>query len=385
MTGTTTTATSLAVRRTGSPAPAAPGALAIRTEQTAWDAMQVAAFGQLGIKDAPDGDKAVFLHQCQRTGLDPFARQIYMIGRNEKQRVKRNGEWKDDWSVKWTIQTGIDGWRVIRDRAERREGVRGILSRFTYYDPEGNEHKVWVRREPPVACEVTYTVRDANGVETPYTSVLRMDEYMQTREDNSGERVPVAQWAVKDVHMLEKCTEADVYRKAFPQDYSGIYLDDAMPPADPDAPPVSEPQRQRVSDDQIRRRRATVTAEVVTAPQDSSPAAPPAAPPPRAQNAAGEAPVSAEPGSEAYKRLTGFVNTQFRALGWAHAGDDDEPEEHREKRMEYAARIVGFGPLQTLGDLTGEDLALLGNTLAGCKTQAALDALLDDGEVPGGE
>jgi hypothetical protein len=258
-----TTTNSLAVRDNGF-APHQPGALAIQDDQAQWTPMQLAALGQLGIKDAPDGDKQVFLHVSQRTGLDPFARQIYMIGRNEKKSEKRNGQWTETWSVKWTIQTGIDGWRVIRDRAERREGVRGILSRFTYYAPDGSAHPVWVHRDSPVAIEVTYTVRDRNGIETPYTSILRMDEYMQTKADKDGVAQPVAQWAVKDVHMLEKCTEADVYRKAFPQDYSGVVLDDAMPRADdaPSPPPVTP----RATGEEIRARaaaRQVVKAEVV--------------------------------------------------------------------------------------------------------------------------
>jgi phage recombination protein Bet len=219
--------------------PAAPAtALAIQPGQIAWDPTQLAALGQLGLEDAGDGDRAVFLHVCQRTGLDPFARQIYMINRREKVPGTR-----DSWRDKWTIQTGIDGFRVNRDRAERKAGVRGILGRAIFYDPDGNEHKVWVQPRPPVACEITYTVRDRDGGETPYTSVLRFTEYCQTKDGNL-----IAQWASKPAHMLEKVTEADVYRKAFPQDFSGIYLDDALP-AQEEAPPA--PPRGRVTAGEI--------------------------------------------------------------------------------------------------------------------------------------
>jgi phage recombination protein Bet len=206
------------------------GALAIQAGQLTWDDMQLAALAQLGIKDAPDGDKQVFLHVSQRTGLDPFARQIYMIGRNEKKSEKRNGQWVDTYTTKWTIQTGIDGWRVIRDRAERRAGVRGIKGRFIYYAPDGSEHKAWIRREPPVAIEMTYTIVEPGGREVPYTSVLRFSEYVQTKTvkvNGEEQTIAVAQWATKPTHMLEKCTEADAYRCAFPQDYSGVVLEDA--------------------------------------------------------------------------------------------------------------------------------------------------------------
>jgi phage recombination protein Bet len=239
------TTTDIATRN-GAIAVHQPGALAIQDGQPEWTPMQLAALGQLGVKDAPDGDKQVFLHVSQRTGLDPFARQIYMIPRNEKKSERRNGQWVDTWTVKWTIQTGIEGWRVIRDRAERRYGLRGIKGRFTYYDAEGNDYPAWVRPLPPVAVELTYTVIEPGGREVPYTSILRYSEYVQLKDGK-----PVAQWATKPVHMLEKCTEADAYRCAFPQDYSGVVLDDTMPPPEPVA---EAPLPQRVTAAEIQQR-----------------------------------------------------------------------------------------------------------------------------------
>jgi phage recombination protein Bet len=295
--------------------PAQPSAaLAIRPGQTDWDKFQAAALSQIGLKDASNADRAVFLHQCQRTGLDPFSRQIYMIGRNEKQR-------DGSWGTKWTIQTGIDGWRVIRDRAEKRAGVRGILGRAIFYDREGNEFRVWVRPDPPAACEITYTVRDATG-ETPYTSVLQFDGYVQTKDGR-----PVAQWATKGPHMLEKCTEADVYRKAFPQDFAGISLDDAMPP--PDEAPAPANGRVTAADIQGRTR-PQVRGQIMHGPPDASPAetapfAPPAEP-------AGEAPTP--PDENEPVPTNGDAATS--ATGPGNGGASSDPDE----------------PLVTAGQLT---------------------------------
>jgi len=345
----TGTSSAIAVR-TDIPADRQSGALAIYADQVQWTPMQDAALAQLGIKDASDGDKAVFLHQCQRTGLDPFARQIYMIGRPEKKSEKRGNQWTDVWTTKWTIQTGIDGFRVNRARAERKAGVRGILGRAVFYDHEGSEYKVWFRPEPPAACEITYTVRDANG-DTPYTSVLRFSEYAQVKDGK-----PIAQWATKPAHMLEKCAEADVYRKAFPQDFSGIYLDDAMPPAGQE-PAVAEPKprRPRITADAIRARQ-TVTAEVVT------PDVPPAGEQPPPSSAATHAPPESAGGTPITEATWNLIAERLDALG---------VEEGNRARV---ARQVAGKPAK---DLTEAEARKVADTLEGLDA-VGLDGLLAD-------
>jgi len=338
-------------------------ALAIKPGQLTWDEYQNAALNQLGLKNASNADRAVFLHQCQRTGLDPFARQIMMIERREKQ--------GDNWVSKWTIQTGIEGWRTIRDRAERREGVRGVLSRFTYYDHEDNERKVWTRREMPAAVEVTYTVRDRNGIETPYTSVLRYDEYVQTKNvtQNGVEiAIPIAQWATKGVHMTEKCVEADVYRKTFPQDYAGIELTDAMPPAEHYDEPVQ--QRRRVTAEQARNRaprRTTATAEVVSVTAAAA-AAPDTTP--------GDA-TSAPAAPEATEELT-------RARNAAHAQAKRVFGDDRPARLMWAARIIradSDDAVKSFDHLTVAELNEIRDTLNKVTDPAALEKLLTTGET----
>jgi len=351
----TTTANGLALRDDRAIVNVPAGALAIEAGQTAWTTMQAAALGQLGIADAPEGDKQVFLHVYQRTGLDPFAKQIYMIPRWDYQ-AKKN---------KWSIQTGIEGFRVIRGRAERAEGVRGILSRPLFYDAEGNEYKAWLSRGVPVAVEMTYTVRDRNGIETPYTSILRFDEYRQTRKDGD-QTVLSGQWAVKPTHMLEKCTEADVYRKAFPQDYSGVDLDDAMPEPDPDAVTAYQRQAPPVADLKARAAAHTVTATVVT--PEPSPAAAGVSPPPAEDPRTADA-APQQAAGEHLKTGPEYIAERLEKLGVTGV-------------VRTAGRLAGRH-LTSLDDLTDTEAVTVMRTLSTCKTAADLDGVLAELEMAG--
>lgn len=346
-----TTTAELARRDEYAPAQQHAAALAIQPGQTAFDKMQLAALGQMGLKDAPEGDIMVLLHVAQRTGLDPFTKQIMMIGRNEKRREKgRDGKWTDVWGTKYTIQTGIEGFRTIRSRAEREEGVRGILSRPLFYDGEGKQYPVWFFQRPAVAVEMTYTVRDRNGIETPYTSILRFDEYVQTGKGDNGEVYRIAQWATKPVHMLEKCCEADVYRKAFPQDYSAVELDDAMPAPDPEVLEAYRQPAPPVADLRQRAAAQTVTTTVVTS--DPSPAAssvplsPPAA-------AAGEATTLGDLRAEVSRLLEQRGVTRL------------------ENRVRIAEKIAG----KPGADLTVDDTVKLRDTIEAMDA-AAIDGVL---------
>jgi phage recombination protein Bet len=184
-------------------------ALAIRDGQDMFDAKQLAALAMLGI-DAPKPELAVFLHRCQVTRLDPFARQITMIKRRE-----RAG--KDEWRDKWTIQTEIDGYRVIAARAARDAGIVLSYGDTTWFDADGQPYDVWVRPEPPAAARVTVY---RNG--KPFPGVARFASFASYTRDGKL----MANWASMPEHMIAKCAEAQALRRAFPQDLEGIFTSD---------------------------------------------------------------------------------------------------------------------------------------------------------------
>jgi phage recombination protein Bet len=160
----------------------------------------------------PDDDFALFLHMAQRTGLDPRANQIYT--------VRRGG--------KWTIQTGIDGYRLIADRTGKYAGSDD--AEMIGETPDG--------KYPAAARVVVYKM--VEGQRCPFGATARWSEYYPGSQ--SGQ-----QWHKMPCVMLAKVAEALALRKAFPADLSGLYTNEEMdqagsseqePPA-PKAPTVT--------------------------------------------------------------------------------------------------------------------------------------------------
>jgi hypothetical protein len=172
-------------------------ALAIRPGQEMWTDKQKAALVALGIKGASSADLAVFMHYCQKTGLDPFSKQIYLIGRRTKVVEYIDGRKVENWVDKQTIQVGIDGFRVIRDRVAERHGVTVEYEDTIWYDRDGGQHKVWLREDEPAGCVVT-VVKDGHR----YPGALRFNSYAARTRD-TGELT--GQWKTMPDHMIEKC------------------------------------------------------------------------------------------------------------------------------------------------------------------------------------
>ena len=184
-------------------------ALALHEGQTYWDARQLAALQQLGIREVTKADLQMFLHYCQRTGLDPFSRQIYLIARNTRDGVRQ------------TIQVGIDGFRVIARRAADRDGVTLSYGPTIWYDRNGKDYPVWVKDDEYPAAAAVIVYRDGK----PFPGVARFESFAQ--RNKAGELMGL--WPSKGDHMIAKCAEAQALRKAFPHDLAGIITDDEAP------------------------------------------------------------------------------------------------------------------------------------------------------------
>ena len=183
-------------------------ALAVNSDQNFWDEQQLAALKQIGLTNAPKAELAVFLHYCQRTGLDPFARQIYMIERGGR----------------YTIQSSIDGLRIVAQRSNEYAGQSGPF----WCGADGVWTDVWLQSTPPTAAKV-------GVMRKGFTEVLWAVAKFESYNANS----PI--WKKMPDLMIAKCAEALALRKAFPNDLSGIYTAEEMEQAAPVATPVAQP------------------------------------------------------------------------------------------------------------------------------------------------
>jgi len=154
-------------------------------------------------KDLTNAEFGLFIQVCETTGLSPFGKQIYAI--------KRGG--------KMTIQTGIDGMRLIAQRSGEYAGQVGPL----WCGQDGEWVDVWLKPEHPAAAKVG--VLRAGFAEPLWATVL----WKNAAQSFNGKLGDM--WEKMGDHMLAKNAEAQALRKAFPQELSGLYADVEMPRA----------------------------------------------------------------------------------------------------------------------------------------------------------
>lgn len=176
-----------------------------------------------GLDEASDGDLDMLATVAARTGLDPFIKQIYLVGRKTKTGGYR-GE-PERWETKWTVQTGIDGFRQVLFRTADVKGVDCEISAPRFYTADGVEVPFWsssLGEHPEAAIvEVSLGGRRATGIAT-------WDEFVKKNSKGAVTQM----WKQFGPTMLAKCAEAQAHRKVNSLT-AGLYAPEEMMQATP--------------------------------------------------------------------------------------------------------------------------------------------------------
>lgn len=171
-----------------------------------YDREQVELLKRTVAKGATDDQFALFMTIAQRRKLDPFAKQIWCV-------LRKSGS-----VTEMAVQTAIDGFRLIAQRTGEYDGQDKAL----WCGEDGVWKDVWLSDKPPAAAMVLVYRK---GVSRPFPGIAHLKGYAAYKDDG---KTLAAKWGQMPEHMLAKCAEALAFRKAFPEELSGVYTDDEM-------------------------------------------------------------------------------------------------------------------------------------------------------------
>lgn len=141
---------------------------------------------------APEATAMAFIALARRRRLSPEEKQIYLVKRGDK----------------WSMETGIDGLRLIADRTEAYAG-RDL--------PVFGEA---IDGHPDSASFTVYKI--VQGQRVPFSAIAFWEEF-RPKDDRQA-----FMWKQMPRHMLAKVAEAQALRSAFPADMSGLYIEEEM-------------------------------------------------------------------------------------------------------------------------------------------------------------
>jgi phage recombination protein Bet len=169
-------------------------------------------------KNCTNDELALFVQTCKRMRLDPFARQIFVVRRWDSS-VGENGAYVAN------SQVSIDGFRLVAERTGQYRGQTQPM----WCGQDGEWKDVWLSNDPPAAAKVGVY---RQGFAEPLMRVAVYISYVQEKKGGG----PNAMWAKYPDVMLAKCAESLALRAAFPNELSGVYTTDELPPPADEAP-----------------------------------------------------------------------------------------------------------------------------------------------------
>lgn len=152
-------------------------------------------------KGCPPAQVTVFAEVSRRHGLDPFTKEVHLVG----------------YGGNYSVIVGING---LRGRASDTGLHAGTDDPKFNLQPDGQYHTLSILAKSgkmPDTCTVTVYKMIA-GQRVPFTATVAFKEFSTGRN----------KWAQMPYQMIGKVAESHALRKAFPRQVSGLYLDEEM-------------------------------------------------------------------------------------------------------------------------------------------------------------
>lgn len=152
--------------------------------------------------DATNDELAMFLHVAAKSGLDPLQRQIWF--------VKRSG--------RVTIQAGIDGLQARAAREPDYMGMTyGVVCEKDEFQFDATTGTVKAHTYNPFGQRGktlgAWCIVQRKGL-LPFSAMARFEEFVQSQS-------PL--WRDKPAVMIEKVARSTALRRAYPEQFGGLY------------------------------------------------------------------------------------------------------------------------------------------------------------------
>lgn len=193
--------------------------------------------------DCNEDEFNMFIEVARLRDLNPFLKQIYAFVFSKDDLKKR----------KMSIITGIDGFRIIAARcrdyrpdensprvefdeskksSENPLGIVKVTVSPYKFGPDGKWYPVAAEAYWDEYAPLEYSENDLEWVDTgekwPDSGKPKMRKQPKQATDGEAKRVPSGLWLKMPHGQLSKCAEAQALRKGWPEEFSGVYVQEEM-------------------------------------------------------------------------------------------------------------------------------------------------------------
>lgn len=172
---------------------------------TNWELTEdkIKVLAQAGIipPNTPPAQVAVFIETARRHGLDPFTKEVHLVG----------------YGGNYSVIVGING---LRGKASDTGLHAGTDDPLFDLQPDGQYRTLATLTKAnmmPETCTVT-VYKMMQGQRVPFTATASFKEFTTGKN----------KWATMPYQMIMKVAESHALRKAFPRQVAGLYLDEEM-------------------------------------------------------------------------------------------------------------------------------------------------------------